>query len=78
MAKKQFKIGEYALGGIIDVQTNDKIKTIEIQARDFRTKAIVRSNTFAQANIEMMDDYLNELTSYYYAEKVLNWIKSVI
>ena len=78
MAKKQFKIGEYALGGIIDVQTNDRLRTVEIQARDFRSKAIVQSGTFAQASIDVIDDYLNELTSYYYAEKVLNWIKSVM
>lgn len=78
MAKKQFKIGEYALGGIIDVQTNDRLRTVEIQARDYRSKAIVQSSTFAQANVQLMDEYLNDLTSYYYAEKVLNWIKGVL
>jgi len=78
MAKKQFKIGEYALGGIIDVQTNDRLRTVEIQALDYRTKVNVQSGTFAQANVQLMDEYLNELTSYYYAEKVLNWIKSVL
>ena len=79
MATKSFKIGEYAVGGIIKVDITGKV--IQIKALDYFTKEVVSSGTelSTDPNIERkLDDYLNDLTSYYYAEKILDWIKSKI
>ena len=76
MAKKTFKIGEYAVGGIIQVCTTSD--TINIDALDWTTKEKIIGREF---RINMFDveyeifKYLNELTSSYYADKVTDFIK---
>ena len=76
MAKKTFKIGEYAIGGIIQVCTTSD--TINIDALDWSTKEKIMGREF---RINMYDveyeifKYLNELTSSYYADKVTDFIK---
>jgi hypothetical protein len=76
MAKKTFKIGEYAIGGIIQVCTTSD--TINIDALDWTTKEKIIGREF---RINMFDveyeifKYLNELTSSYYADKVTDFIK---
>ena len=76
MAKKTFKIGEYAVGGIIQVWTTSQSVTIDaldwnskqkIMGREFQVRAMNVSNE--------IDNYLNELTSSYYADKVTDFIK---
>jgi hypothetical protein len=80
MAKKQFKIGEYARGGIIQVETT-KTK-VTIQALDWYTKEpIYIGEVEVERGYEYNTDsnileHLNCLTSAYYAEKIINWIKS--
>ena len=75
MATKQFKIGEYAIGGIIKVTTN--LTTITIQALDYNTKNEVMSQTFDldDSSYWNIKDYLNELTSSYYEDKVMKYIE---
>jgi hypothetical protein len=75
MATKSFKIGEYAIGGIIKV--NVDLTTITIQALDYYSKNVVSENTFDLDDDSYwgMLDYLNELTSSYYADKVMEYIK---
>lgn len=69
---KQFKIGEYAIGGIIKVS---KVKdSVTIQALDWNTKKTIRSNFFYLHEQDRIDEYLNELTSCYYADKLLDYI----
>ena len=78
-ATKSFKIGEYAVGGIINVQINGKV--IQVKALDYYSKKEVMSGSAmadepnAHRKLFM---FLNELTSSYYADKVLNWIKSKV
>lgn len=76
MAKKTFKIGEYAVGGIIQVCTTSNSITIDalewnskqkIMGREFQVRAMNVSNE--------INNYLNELTSSYYADKVMDFIK---
>ena len=84
MAKKQFKIGECAVGGIIAVECTKE--RIIVNVLDFYTKkqalaplslAYAGSNAYDNTLIENhIDNYLNEITTYYYAEKIMNWIKS--
>ena len=79
MATKSFKIGEYAVGGIIKVEITGKV--IQVKALDYNTKEVVESGTTDTTDPSAerkIDNFLNELTSYYYAEKVLNWIKEKV
>jgi predicted 3-demethylubiquinone-9 3-methyltransferase (glyoxalase superfamily) len=79
MASKSFKIGESAIGGIIRVDITGKI--IQVKALDYDTKKTVSSGTAMSTDTDIerkLDDYLNELTSYYHAEKIMEWIKSKI
>jgi hypothetical protein len=69
---KQFKIGEYAIGGIIKVDKSPKI--VRIQALDWNSKEVVKSLTFASFQEAEMDEFLNDLTSCYYADKILDYI----
>ena len=76
MATKSFKIGEYAVGGIIRVEITGKV--IQIKALDYNTKEEVQTGTTDTTDLNAerkVDNFLNELTSYYYAEKVMKWIK---
>jgi hypothetical protein len=79
MAKKQFKIGEYAVGGIIAVEINGKV--IQVKALDYYSKEEVGTGTVMsnEPNAERkLENYLHDLTSSYYANKVLDWIKSKV
>jgi len=79
MAKKQFKIGEYAIGGIISINITGKV--IQVKALDYFTKKEISSSTELSTDEEArrkLDEYLNYLTSYYYAEKILEWVESKI
>jgi hypothetical protein len=78
MAKKQFKIGECAVGGIIAVEiVND---SIGIKALDWNTKKVVFEDYFGTtSNSErQIDNFLNDLTTSYYSGKILDWIKTKI
>lgn len=71
---KQFKIGEYAIGGIIKVDKNRGHVTI--QALDWDTKDVLVSRRFFDWGEEAMANCLNDLTSSYYADKILDYIKT--
>ena len=71
---KQFKIGEYAIGGIIKV--NSDKQNIKISALDWTSKNELISNTFKINDEYGIDDFLHELTSSYYADKIINYIKN--
>jgi hypothetical protein len=76
MATKTFKIGEYAVGGIIQVRTTSE--SINIDALDWNSKQKIMGREFQVRAMNLtneIDNYLNELTSSYYADKVLNYIK---
>jgi hypothetical protein len=71
---KQFKIGEYAVGGIIKVEIiNDHVN---IDALDYYSK---KSVLFDKKKIRLsdrwgVDVYLNNLTTSYYSDKILEFI----
>lgn len=75
MATKQFKIGEYAIGGIIKVTISNSM--ITIQALDYNSKEVLMSNVYVMTESSYwgMKDFLNELTSSYYAEMVMEYIE---
>ena len=75
---KQFKIGEYAIGGIIKVNTEKKnnLHTIKISALDWVSKMEILSEVFNINDESNIDFFLNELTTSYYADKIINYIKN--
>ena len=91
MAKKTFKIGECAKGGIIFVEISGKKVTVigkewdnskgynkssdQSNAKEF-TRYTVQAN---HSNSEReLDTFLNDLTTSYYSEQILDWIKSKV
>jgi hypothetical protein len=76
-ATKSFKIGEQAVGGIIRVEIKGKV--ILIKALDYNTKEVVKQGTITteQQGVEsQITAFLEDLTSYYYAQKIMDWIKN--
>ncbi len=88
MAKKTFKIGERCKGGIITAEV--KGKTISVIAKDWDFSAGSNKGS-NQSNAKEFDretnqadgddthrnimNFLNDLTSCYYADKVMEWIE---
>ena len=93
MARKTFKLGELCQGGIITVETNPSTVTIigkvwdmsqgtlkasnQSNAKEFCRKSFDISSSPSRAEFEM-DDELNRLTTSYYADKILTWIKTKV
>lgn len=78
MATKQFKIGEYVVGGIIRVTVTES--TVEIKFQDYFTKVDVVSETFNRHDDyswREMKEFLEDNGTYYYAMKVLDYIDNV-
>jgi len=73
MATKTFK-SEYHAGGSIKVTTDEKKKQVTFLVCDHE---YVFNTTDSRAESQM-DNFLFENTSSYYAEQILNWVKSKI
>jgi hypothetical protein len=73
---KQFKIGEYAVGGIIKVDII--ADNVHIDALDYNTKRPIPfvRESFKVSDLANMDEMLNNLTTSYYADKILSHIKN--
>ena len=77
--KKTFKIGEYCKGGIIAVEITGKV--VQIKALDWNTKKQISTGSVMSDERQAqwkIDSYLNDLTSSYYASKVMDWIKTKV
>ena len=74
MATKTFKIGEYAVGGKIKVSIT--AQAVTIQALSYYYNAVVSETIFSNVagNYWQTREYLEELTSSYYADKVMEYI----
>lgn len=76
---KTFKIGEEAVGGKINVLI--KNKTIIISALDWYDETSIVSAHFliyGDKSKHYIKMFLNELTTHYYSEKILDWIETKI
>jgi hypothetical protein len=73
--KKTFKIGEYIVGGILQVETQKE--SITINFRDYFSKDIVLTKTFPVNNdiIRNIQFFIEENGTPYYADKVTQYIK---
>jgi hypothetical protein len=73
MATKLFK-SEWHSGGSIRVTTDEKKKKVTFLVNDHEYSFDTNDNRVS----EQMDAFLFEVTSSYYAEQILNWVKSKI
>ena len=85
MKTKTFKIGEYCKGGVITAQVTSG--NVIIIAKDWDTsagwnKGSNQSNakefnriTVQKNNLSPVEDFLMDLTTSYYTEQVLDWVK---
>lgn len=91
MATRTFKIGEYAKGGVITVEITGKLVTIIGKEWDFSTGSRKSSNQsnakeFTRGSVlsnefgakRKIDNFLNDLTTSYYAGNIMEWIQSKI
>ena len=79
--KKTFKIGEYVVGGIIEVVANKNTITINFRDMYSDNKTIVETETFAINNPSInrqMENFLTINGTSYYADKVLEYIHSKV
>ena len=91
MAKKTktWKIGEYAKGGVITVEIQGKVITVIGKNWDMSQGTRKGSNqsnakefTRIEVNVEQRDAdrqltmFLNDLTTSYYTDKLMEWIES--
>lgn len=78
MAKKTFKIGERAVGGIIEVIISPFGSALSVSAKDYFSKKVVCSEAFNDTEENKLDFFLNDLTSSYHADKIMEWVKSKV
>jgi hypothetical protein len=90
-ATKTFKIGEYCKGGVITVEITGKVITIigkdwdtsagytkksnQSNAKEFTRGTVLSTDSNAERK---MMDFLEDLTTHYYASEVVSWIKSKV
>ena len=78
MAKKTWKIGEYAKGGIIQsIVIGDTITILgkEWVSKEVFTKLTVRNSGDAYRELS---NFLNDLTTNYYSDKIMDWVGTKI
>lgn len=73
MAKKTFKIGEYARGGIIVAEVL-KNNVLMLECRDWNTKRLIELTTVV--TLQQAHDTLYDWTSVYYADLIIEWAES--
>lgn len=92
MATKTFKIGEYCKGGVITVETKGNKVAIIGKQWDFSQGSRRSSNQsnaeeFTRCEFDAKEtagayreafNFLHDLTTSYYAEQVLEWIKGKV
>jgi hypothetical protein len=78
-ATKQFKIGEYVVGGIIRVNITGKV--LEIKFQDYFSKEDVVTGSILtdhHDSYRQIKDFLETHGTPYYADKVIRWIESKV
>ena len=89
MAEKTFKIGEYAKGGVITAKATKTMVTITGKEWDFsqgssRNSSQSNAKPFTEITVNTSDydakrkleDFLWNLTTPYYSDQVMDWVKS--
>jgi hypothetical protein len=78
---KQWKIGEYAVGGIIEARVHNEDPTyqvVEVKARDSEDPDRIVLADWAETDhvkwYNSIRTTLNEMTSVYHADQIMEWI----
>ena len=72
--RKTFKIGEYALGGIVTVEVDNNAQ-ITVQCKDWETKQPILTGLFDFVDKYKLQMWLeDEVTTAYYADKIIKSI----
>ena len=82
---KRFKIGEYAIGGIIEARvTNEEPdrELVEVKALEWSNPTRVVMADWTETDAPhwqyKINNTLNEMTSSYHADKVMEWIAAEV
>jgi hypothetical protein len=73
---KTWSIGECCAGGVIRAKSCGELVKLEI--RDYFTDELLNYGAFGRIHERYILQYLEEFTSHYYADKVLQWIKQKV
>lgn len=77
MKIKTWKLGEYAIGGKIRVAVYPG-QLAAVRVVDYRTGELVKNKLFRwPLDYFSAEVYLNDITTSYYASKIIEWIKGV-
>jgi hypothetical protein len=69
---KTWKIGECCAGGVIRAKSCGEFVKLEI--RDYFTDELLNDGAFGRIHIRQIREFLENSTTPYYADKVLQWI----
>jgi len=73
--KKTWKIGEYAIGGIIEAKVSQDGRAVAIRNAEYKDNSTISTRLFRWPLDKFrMEQYLNELTTSYYADKIIQWL----
>lgn len=91
MAKKTWKIGECARGGVITVETTTNSVTIigkewDSSAGSGRGSSQVNAKEFTRKTVKVDEEYafktlaffLQDLTTPYYADEIMDWVQDKV
>jgi len=73
---KTWKIGEYCAGGVIRAKSCGELVKLEI--RDYFTDELLNDGAFGRIHEREIMKFLENSTTHYYADKVLQWIKQKV
>lgn len=79
MAQKTFHIGEYVVGGSIQVDVINCKKQIWVRHLKFKTTTEVKLELFISDSYGVRSEilnYLNQNGSSYWADQVMKWVES--
>ena len=77
---KTWKIGESCIGGIIQAKISENAyfpssTTVKILVKEWNTGEIIHSDIFGLIHESRLENHLNEMTTFYYASKIMDWVK---
>ena len=77
---KTWRIGEECVGGTIQAKVSEGTyfpqgTTAKILVKDYKTAEVVDLRVFGRLHENNLLVYLHDITSSYYAEKVMEWVK---
>lgn len=75
MSLKLFKIGEYAIGGIIKAQYDKDNDEVTLTALDWDTNKPVRASESSD-DLGYIQNVLWDWTSSYHADNVIEWLQA--